>query len=145
MIRAATLTDLDALTELFAAYLVFYQVESQPEKARAFLRQRLENGDSRLYLCEENGQAVGFMQLYPLFDSLALKPLWMLNDLFVRPECRNHGCGAKLIAEAKRLAQDTGAAGVILDTAKTNAPGNALYPKTGFHRIEDFNFYRLDV
>lgn len=145
MIREATLQDLPVLTELFAAYLVFYQVDANPQKAEAFLRSRLERGDSKLYLCERDGRVAGMMQLYPLFDSLALKPLWMLNDLYVRPECRNQGCGAELIAQARQLAEEGGAAGVILDTAKTNAPGNVLYPKTGFHLIDDFNYYRLDV
>lgn len=145
MIRKANVGDLEALLPLYEGYLVFYEVEVDSAKARAFLQERLTKEDSEIYLCEDGGEAVGFVQLYPLYDSLACERLWMLNDLYVKPECRRHGYGEALITQGQELARQTGAAGCILDTAKTNVPGNHLYPKMGFKQILDFNFYRWDA
>ena len=56
---------------------------------------------------------MGFVQLYPLFSSTARRPrrLWLLNDLYVAPEARQGGVGRALMRRARRLAEETGAAG----------------------------------
>ncbi len=144
-VKQPSIQELDSLAYLFNEYLIFYEVGSNIEGATEFVKTRLENKDSRFYVVESDGKFVGFMQLYPLFDSLAMKPLVMLNDLYVLPEHRRCGYAQKLIITAQKYAKEIGAAGVILDTAKTNIEGNNLYPKMDFYQIKDFNFYRYDV
>ena len=51
--------------------------------AENFLKERLENQDSEIFVAEENGILTGFTQLYPLFSSTRMKRYWLLNDLFV--------------------------------------------------------------
>jgi ribosomal protein S18 acetylase RimI-like enzyme len=86
-IRQATLEDLDAVAPLFDAYRQFYQQPHDLPLARAFLQARLSAGDSIVYLAEDEGAAVGFVLLYPLFSSTAPRPgrIWLLNDLYVVP------------------------------------------------------------
>ena len=95
--------DVDAVAPLFDAYRQFYQQPSDPALARAFIAERLARSESVIFLAERDGQAVGFVQLYPLFSSTAARPrrLWLLNDLFVSPVgprrrggARAHGPGA---------------------------------------------------
>jgi GNAT superfamily N-acetyltransferase len=74
-----------------------------------------------------------------------MKPLWLLNDLYVKPMHRGQGHSIALIDAAKKLAIDTDAAGLMLETAKTNDVGNQLYPKTGFVCDHDHNYYSWDV
>ena len=77
--------DLDDLVPLFDGYRQFYGQRSDLAAARAFLRERIERDESVIYLAyTEPGEAAGFTQLYPSFSSVSLKPLWILNDLYVR-------------------------------------------------------------
>lgn len=137
----ATLEHLDQLVSLFDAYRVWYRMDSDKETAHSFLGNRIKNDDSQIFLAmTDDGKAVGFTQLYPLFSSTRMKPMWLLNDLFVAPEYRGKGISKKLIDRAKDLARTTNAAGVSLETEKNNHIGNQLYPKTGFE-LDDHNFY----
>lgn len=141
-IRKATRNDLEPLAGLFNQYRVFYRKEPDPEGCRRFLGERLVNNDSEIFIAvNEQNHTVGFVQLYPLFSSTRMKRLWLLNDLFVLPELRGRGIGKKLIERSKELTVATGACGLSLETEKSNATGNALYPKMGFERDDDHNFY----
>jgi len=141
-IRKATLKDIDRLTELFEAYRIFYKKLPDKESARAFLKARISNGESEIFIAlHEDGDMVGFVQLYPLFSSTKMKRLWLLNDLFVDPRFRGRGFSVKLIERSKQLCRETNACRLLLETAKTNYIGNNLYPKTGFTLDEDHNYY----
>lgn len=145
MVRKVTSDDLPALSELFDDYRVFYEKEADVTAAASFLNERINKGDSVIFVFEENGELTGFTQLYPLFSSTRMKPLWLLNDLYVKPKHRGKGHSIALIDAAKKLAIDTGAAGLMLETAKSNDVGNQLYPKTGFVCDQDHNYYSWDV
>lgn len=140
-IHQATPEDLSALSILFDAYRVFYKKESDIDAANVFLRDRMEAEESIVYIAYDGEQAVGFTQLYPLFSSTRMKRTWLLNDLYVDANHRGKGISKKLIDVAKDLARSTGAAGVSLETEKSNIIGNALYPATDFEMDEDHNFY----
>jgi GNAT superfamily N-acetyltransferase len=137
----AKLEHLDQLVNLFDAYRVWYRMESDKNTAKSFLADRIKNEESIVYLAlDDEGQAVGFTQLFPLFSSTRMKRLWLLNDLFVDPNYRGQGISKMLIDQAKDLARKTKAAGVSLETEKSNDIGNQLYPSTGFE-LDDHNFY----
>ncbi len=138
----ADIDDLNDLAVLFDGYRVFYEQESDVEAASKFLRERIEKEESVIFISrDEYGQATGFTQLYPLFSSTRMKRLWVLNDLYVAPEFRGMGFSKALIERAKQLCKDTVAAGMYLETAKTNDIGNQLYPRTGWTLDEEHNYY----
>lgn len=145
MIRKATLDDLAELAELFDQYRVFYRKESDLAAAQEFLRERLSKAESEIFLAIEGGKAVGFVQCYPLFSSTRMKPLWLLNDLYVHPDFRGRGFSVKLIDRCKELCVETGACGLILETEKTNDIGQSLYPRAGFSVDEEHDFYSWDA
>jgi len=133
---------LDALVELFDAYRVWYEKPSDPKGAKVFLAGLIERSESIVYLAQaENGELVGFTQLYPLFSSTRMKRIWLLNDLYVKSEYRGRGISKALIDSAKELARETDAVEILLETQKSNDIGNQLYPATGFELNTDFNFY----
>ncbi|PTS83396.1 GNAT family N-acetyltransferase [Pseudomonas sp. HMWF032] len=143
-IRTATAADLPALSELFGAYLVFYEVAKPPVEVEAFLAARLHQGDSVILLArDDQGVALGFVQLYAFFSSLALQPAWLLSDLYVSPQVRRQGVGEALMNAARTHAEATGACGLQLETAKSNLPGQALYERLGYVRDEVFYTYWL--
>ena len=145
-VHAVTFSDLDELSQLFAGYLEFYQVPRPLAEIRAFLEQRLDRGDSTLFIAHDSaGTPLGFTQLYPFLSSLALAPAWLLSDLYVVPAARRQGVGEDLMNAARAHAERTGACGIQLETAKTNLAGQALYERLGYVRDEVFFTYWLSL
>jgi len=137
----ATPDHINGLVELFDAYRVWYRKPSDKSTAHTFLLERMANNESVIYVCENNaGNLVGFTQLYPIFSSTRMKRMWLLNDLYVDSNFRGQGISKMLINAAKTLAKSTDAAGILLETEKSNDIGNKLYPATGFE-LETNNFY----
>ena len=139
--RKATIQDVQQLSELFDQYRVFYHKDSDIPAAEKFLTERIENKDSEIFVAEIEGKLVGFVQLYPLFSSTRMKRYWLLNDLYVNENYRGKGFSKELIEESKELAKSTGAAGILLETGKSNDIGNQLYPACGFEIYDEVNFY----
>jgi len=136
--------ELDDLVPLFDGYRQFYGQRSDLPAARGFLRDRIERDESVIYLAYvDGGQAAGFTQLYPSFSSVSLKPLWILNDLFVRSDVRRGGVGRALLERARRHALETGAKGLVLNTGVTNKAAQTLYESCGWLRDEEFLQYHL--
>lgn len=146
IIRTASIEDLSQLSVLFDAYRVFYRKTSDITAATHFLKERLTQEDSEIFVCENEADSlVGFVQLYPLFSSTNMKRLWLLNDLFVDAASRGKGISIQLIDRAKRLVKDTNAFGMYLETEKSNTIGNALYPRAGFQLNQKANYYEWTV
>ena len=144
-VRNAAINDIEKLAILFDAYRVFYEKDSDLQEAKKFLLQRITNNESRIIIAIDKEDMVGFVQLYPIFSSTRMKKLWLLNDLFVDENHRGKGISKQLIKQCKDLCNDTGACGLILETAKTHTTGNNLYVKTDFILDENHNYYSWDV
>jgi GNAT superfamily N-acetyltransferase len=133
---------LDELAILFNDYRIFYQKASDLDGAKGFLSERLNNRDSTTFIAiDEQGHALGFTQLYPLFSSTRMRRMWLLNDLFVTPSYRGKGISKLLLERCKALAMETNAAGLRLETEIGNHIGNRLYPSVGFTLDTKLNFY----
>jgi GNAT superfamily N-acetyltransferase len=145
MIRRATTNDLPQLSQLFDAYRIFYRKPSDIGSATEFLKERMKENQSVIFVDEENGTLTGFTQLYPQFSSTRMQRTWLLNDLYIQPSFRGKGISKKLIEASKQLARDTNAAGLLLETEKSNITGNQLYPATDFVLYNETNFYWWDT
>lgn len=143
-IRRASAADLDALVPLFDAYRMFYAQPSDPVRARDFLAERLAKGESAVLVAERGPSAVGFTQLYPVFSSVRTARTWLLNDLFVAEGARRGGVARALLDAAAAFARAQGAAGLMLETTRDNAPARALYRAAGWHEDET-QWYSLDT
>ena len=88
---------------------------------------------------------MAFVQLYPAFSSVNLSRQWILNDLYVLPEARMHGYGRALVERAHRLAEETQAHGLVLETAVSNDVAQRLYESLGWKRDEEFYRYSMAI
>jgi GNAT superfamily N-acetyltransferase len=131
-IRRAGLDDLDRLAPLFDAYRRFYQQPGDLPRARDFLRERLQRDQSVILLAVRDGALIGFTQLYPLFSSVRTARIWLLNDLYVARHARRGGVARGLLDAAAQFAREGGAAGLMLETGRDNAPARALYRAAGW-------------
>jgi ribosomal protein S18 acetylase RimI-like enzyme len=143
-VRRATLADLDSVAQLFDEYRVFYDQKSDLRESRRFLEERLRRGESEIWLAAGGEGAVGFVQLYPMFSSVSLGPVLVLNDLFVRPAARRAGLGALLLATARARGVAAGAHYLELSTAVDN-PAQRLYEANGWSLDREFLHYELPL
>ncbi|MDX1994593.1 MAG: GNAT family N-acetyltransferase [bacterium] len=144
-ILRATPDHLDLVAPMFDGYRQFYQKPSDLAGARQFISERLTNGDSVIFLAVDMGAGLGFTQLYPSFSSVSMKRLWVLNDLFVAEKARGQGVASALLDRARQHALETGAKGLMLETAADNLPAQRLYERLGWVREAEFYVYNLTL
>ena len=140
-IRKAKINDLEELVNAFEAYRVWYRKEPNQIEAKQFLKDRIEQQESVIFIATENDKLLGFTQLYPIFSSTRLKRLWLLNDLFVYKNHRGKGISKMLIEKTKEHCRQTNGCAITLETEISNKIGNKLYPATGFKLNSTQNFY----
>lgn len=141
----ATVADAPRIAPLFDAYRQFYKQNSDLAAARAFIAQRLERDESVVFLALAGDEAAGFVQLYPCFSSIAMKRMWILNDLFVTPEARRRGAARALMQRARQWALETQADGLWLETAVDNRAAQRLYESLGWKRDDDYYRYLMPL
>ena len=139
-----TAGDIRAVAPLFDAYRVFYNAASDPEGAREFLYDRWRLRESVLFIAFEADVPRGFVQLYPLFTSVEMRRIWLLNDIFVDPSARKFGIGRALMRRAEQHARETGSAGLTLSTALDNTRAQALYESEHYTRDSVFCVYNRE-
>ena len=139
--RLAVGDDLDVLAILFDAYRQFYDQAPDVERARTWLSQRLAQKESVVIVAQIGDDIVGFCQMYPSFCSVSAAPIFVLYDLFVRPDARRFGVGRTLLLAAEMQAGTCGAHRMDLTTARTNRQAQALYESLGWTRDDVFLAY----
>jgi ribosomal protein S18 acetylase RimI-like enzyme len=138
----ATIDHLDALAPAFDAYRRFFTRASCISESRSFLRERLSNADSVIFLAQDGGNTVGFLQLYPLFSSWYCKRVWFLSDLYVREDARGRGTASALVRQALAYAASTGASSVMVELPKAEPKLYEFYTRFGFLRDGVFDLFR---
>ncbi len=141
----ATIEDLEGMSNLFNLYRMFYQQESDIEGAKTYIKKRLVNEDSVIFVVRDREVYVGFTQLYPTFSSVSMKRTWILNDLYVDKTARKKGVGEMLLQKAKDYAIETGAKSISLSTAIDNYAAQRLYEKSGYTKDSQFYQYELNL
>ncbi|WP_067224009.1 GNAT family N-acetyltransferase [Marinomonas gallaica] len=142
----ASLSELNEAATLFDSYRQFYEQAADLNAAEAFIEQRLTSEDSVIFLAKDDtGRAVGFVQLYPSFSSVAMKRTWILNDLYVTPESRQKGIAKALLSHCEQYARTTHAQAIRLATAVSNSSAKALYESLGYLPMMSFEHYSKSV
>jgi ribosomal protein S18 acetylase RimI-like enzyme len=141
-ISRAELEQIDSLVPLVDAYRQFYKQPSDIIAVRGYLESRLTNNECVIFIAYEGHEAMGFTLLYHHWTTVALGHVWLLNDLYTKPEARRKGIGEALLRRAAEFAKADGAKRIWLRTAVDNFTAQALYEKFGYKRDE--HFYRYD-
>ena len=144
-IRLAEARDLDQLAELFDQYRQFYECPPDLGAAKNWIAENLERGRSTLFAADNGSQLLGFTQLYPALCSVDLVDYFVLYDLYVVEAARRQGIARALMNAASEWAKAQGAARLDLETARDNAPGQALYKDLGYELDEVFLKFSLDL
>jgi len=143
--RLATIDDLHPLALLFDQYRQFYNCASDIEAASEWLETNMRLSHSVIFVAHADDQMLGFTQLYPALCSIDLVIYFVLYDLFVMANMRQRGVGRSLMTAASDWAKRQGAARLDLETARDNAPGQALYRSLGYEADEVFLKFSLEL
>ena len=147
-IKRINLSEAKLVIGLFDKYRVFYKKLSGPGLAEQFIKARLSNNESVIFVALDGDLPIGFTQLYPKYSSVSAVKNWILNDLYVEPSYRKQGIGEALIKTAMDFAKGDGATYVQLETAVDNCTAQSLYEGIGFEKQApdtDFFLYRIPV
>ena len=156
---APILAQLDNLASDGIAGYVWSLLAEPGEAPLDYGRRRLEREDSAFsyrnaVVAEADGQVVGMLLGYrqpdpyetgrpadlpnilnPLIALEAMVPgAWYVSSLAVLPDSRGRGVGARLLANADGLAQDSGARTASLIVAEANGRALGLYRRHGYER-----------
>ena len=118
-------------------------------KRHDFLKGRLKMKESVLFLAflssGPHARPVGLVHIYRTFSSLSLRPQWILSDLFVIPKARRKGVGEALMNRARKLALDTGANALLLETTIDNINAQRLCERLDHKRDTPSYRYALAI
>ncbi|MFF3307600.1 GNAT family N-acetyltransferase [Streptomyces sp. NPDC002952] len=134
--RLAEAADLALLTSWLEAFLTEVGLPADPY-IEALARRRVAAG--QLVVWEVDGQ--GPVSLAATSDVLAAHA--RIGPVYTPPSRRGRGYAAGATAAATRLAQERGAAQVMLFADHANPTSNALYRKLGYRELEDHLSLRL--
>ncbi|MGB5228624.1 MAG: GNAT family N-acetyltransferase [Eudoraea sp.] len=128
------------LIPLLDKYRIFYNQNSDEQEAQRFLEARIKNKDSIIFIAFYDGSPAGFTQLYSSFSTVGLKPIFILNDLYVYNEFRKKGIGEVLLNSAKDYCILLEYKGLALETAINN-PAQKLYERLGWKKNTSSLYY----
>jgi GNAT superfamily N-acetyltransferase len=139
--------DLADLVPMLDAYCAFYRVNPGSERLATLVRSLLERPEEgeQFIARDDAGEAAGFATVYWTWSTLAADRIGLLNDLFVRPQYRQHGVGRALIYACLERARDRGAAQLAWSTAPDNATAQRLYDSLPNVERSEWVEYSLDV
>lgn len=140
--RIYNIKDAPGVVGIFDEYRTYFGQTSDKKQAEVFLQERLNNHESILLGVKLNEQVIGFTQLYPGFSSLSMKPIGILNDLYVLESHRNSGAGKALLDAAFNLGKNQNWKGMILETSPDN-PARRLYEREGWQLDNEYLHYGL--
>lgn len=161
-IRRAELGDVNGVAQLFNEYRMFYDQLTDLNGANEYIRERMERNESVILIAELEvnsdkraeisltdkpltNELGGFVQLYPSFSSVSMRPIWVLNDLYIHADHRQKGIARKLLQAARRLGEESGAVRIVLSTAISNKKAQVLYESEGYTLDTEFMYYELQV
>lgn len=137
----AGIENLEMFAQIYRKQREFYGKDNEPAKEYEFLRQRLKENNTVIFLAEYDFRCIGMVQLYPIFSWVSMERLWELHDLFVDTEYRRHGAGKLLLETAKNFVKESKSAGLILQVSSANVFAIEAYEKTGFVKNSFLTYY----
>jgi len=74
-----------------------------------------------------------------------MRPIWILNDLFVGKSARRTGVARTLLEHAIQFALEAGAARLVLATGTGNRAAQRLYESVRWLRDDEYVYYKYPL
>lgn len=145
VITRATKEHYKEVGALFDLYRQFYKYKANLKASTKYIKDRINQNESFIFICFYKKEPAGFVQLYETFDSLNINKKLILYDLYVDKKYRKNGIGRKLMDKAKKLAKFKKIQNIELSTAKNNKKAQSLYESLDYKRDKEYYNYFLEL
>lgn len=142
-IRAATASDMPALSELVRRYWAFEAIPGFDESRIVNLLTQFL-GDRRAGLCrvaDVSGELVGYLLASFVFSLEHGGWMAEIDEFYVAEELRGSGIGAALIDVATADMRAAGLVRVQLQLGNSNESGRRFYERHGYSRRDGFQLW----
>lgn len=102
-----------------------------------------QEGSPKAFVCEHEGNAVGYIITYFNFSSYLGKKGLYLEDLYIRPQYRRSGFGKMALSFLADFALKNGCCRVEWSVLKWNTPALEFYKSSGAEPMSDRTAFRL--
>lgn len=145
-VRRAVPTDGPALLDLVTALAEYEQLPPPDAGARERL---LRDGFGpapryELLLGELDGRAVAYAIYFFTYSTFLARPTLYLEDLFVRPDARQHGVGGALLRALAETAVREGCGRMEWAALTWNRLAIDFYERLGARALEEWRTFRLE-
>lgn len=144
-IKTCNINDLDRLVPLFDDYRQHFKQASSPVAIEAYLKERIEAEQAKIYLAHTDQEVHGFVVLYPSFSSIGLAPIWILNDFYLKSGNQKRLMAKQLLDKICEDCRDSGVIRIELTTRKENPKLHRLYKDYGFEKDYKYDHYFLQL
>jgi GNAT superfamily N-acetyltransferase len=145
MIRDATPADVPAILGLVRELATYEREPDAVVATEAGLHDALFGTDAFAFcqVAELDGATVGFALWFRNFSTWLGKPGIYLEDLFVKPEAREHGLGKALLMHLVEIARERGYGRVEWSVLDWNEPAIGFYRALGATPNDEWTVWRL--
>lgn len=146
VVRPASAADASRLLALICALAEFEQLAPPPEDARQRLLRDAFGPTPRFHvlLAVSGGEAVGYALFFETYSTFLARPTLYLEDLFVLPDHRTAGHGARLFRAVAAEAVRRGCGRMEWSVLRWNRLAIDFYDRLGAAPLDEWQTYRLD-
>ena len=127
-IRSANLQDLQSLVILAEEFI---PGEADNKKRIGILKEALGNPNYELLVAETEGEIVGFIDQWIIYDFTHGAKLGYIHNLYISSKHRRKGIASRLLQEVIKNARNKEVSEIHITTRFDNKPAISLYKKHG--------------
>jgi GNAT superfamily N-acetyltransferase len=144
-IRAATITDAPLLTSLIHELAEFERLGHETAiTEQDVLRDGFgKRPRFRALIAEWEKRVAGYALFFEFYSSFQGRPGLFLEDIFVRPEFRQHGIGTRLLAAVAQIAWEEEYFCLRWEVLDWNKPAIQFYEKLGAEFLDEWRAVML--
>lgn len=144
-IRPAEEADIETLFGLILELAEYEKLTDAVRGDAEVLRRSLfEQRAAEALLIEAGGEAIGYAIFYTTFSTFECRSGIWLEDVYVRPQHRRGGIGARVIEHLAALALERGHVRLEWCALDWNEPALRFYAGLGATRLDEWKMFRLE-
>jgi GNAT superfamily N-acetyltransferase len=146
-IRPATASDVPLVLSLIRELAEFEKLSHQVVATEENLRATLfgPRAVPEVLIAEWQGEGVGFALFFSSYSTFLAKPGIYLEDLFVRPSCRNLGIGQALLQAVAKRALERGCGRLEWSVLDWNENALRFYRRLGAKPQDEWTVQRMTL
>lgn len=142
--RYATENDVPKILYFIKELAVYEKMLDEVVATEELLREWIfEKKKAEVIFAMKNGEEIGYALFFHNFSTFLGRSGIYLEDLYVKPECREKGYGKALLKEVARIANERGCGRLEWSCLDWNKPSIDFYLSLGAEPMNEWTIYRV--